>query len=95
MWEEHEKALQIAALKDAFVKIVCTTDTKPAEVLKASELVAKAEPAIPLVLQPVTPFGPVKRRPTPEQMLSFHAVASRNLKDVRVIPQMHKVMGAL
>ena len=75
MWEEHEKALQIAALKDAFVKIVCTTDTKPAEVLKASELVAKVEPAIPLVLQPVTPFGPVKRRPTPEQMLSFHAVA--------------------
>lgn len=94
-WEEHEKTLQVASLKETFVKVVCTHDTKPVEVLKAAEIVANVGSKIPLVLQPVTPFGPVKRRPTPDQMLSFQAVASRYLSDVRVIPQMHKIMGAL
>lgn len=95
LWEEHEKTLNVAYLKEVFVKVVCTHDTTSAEVLKGAEIVAKVDSKIPFVLQPVTPFGPVKRRPTPDQMLAFQAAASRHLLDVRVIPQMHKIMGAL
>jgi hypothetical protein len=46
-----------------------------------------------LVLQPVTPHGPVKHRPNPDQILAFQAIAKRRLKKVRVIPQVHRIFG--
>ena len=92
---DHRKALMVAAKKEVFVKIVFVKETPAKEIMDASEMIAEVDPNIPLVLQPVTPHGPVKHRPSAEEMLSFQAIAKRRLKRVLVIPQIHKVMGQL
>jgi len=91
--EDHKKALEVAALREVFVKIVYTRETKAKEIDEACDVIALINPDIPLVLQPVTPHGPVKHRPTPDQNLSFQSVARRRLNKVLVIPQVHKIMG--
>jgi organic radical activating enzyme len=92
-WKEHKKMLEIARAKELFVKIIITRETRPAEMIEAVSLMAAVDENIPLVLQPVTPHGPIKHRPSAEQLFSFHAIAARKLKTVRVIPQMHKILG--
>lgn len=92
-WKEHRKALEAACLKEAFVKIVFTRETKTKELMDAVALISEVDEGIPLVLQPATPFGPVKHRPNPDQILAFQAVARRKLRRVKVIPQVHRVMG--
>lgn len=89
----HKKALKIAAKKEVFVKIVFTRETKPTEIDDACSMIAEINADIPLVLQPVTPHGPVKHKPNPDEMLALQAVAKRRLKRVLVIPQVHRVMG--
>jgi 7-carboxy-7-deazaguanine synthase len=92
-WKEHKKALEIAYMKEVFVKIVFTRESKVKEIDEAVSLIAEVDDKIPLVLQPVTPHGPIKHRPNPDQMIAFHNVAKRKLKIVKVIPQVHKVLG--
>jgi organic radical activating enzyme len=94
-WKEHKKALEIAFLKEVFVKMVFTRETKAKEAMDAVALIAEVDERIPLVLQPVTPHGPVKHRPHPDQILAFQTIAKRKLKAVRVIPQVHKILGSL
>ena len=91
-WKEHKKALEAAYMKEVFVKIVFTKESRIKEIDEAASLIAGIDPKIPLVLQPVTPHGPVKHRPAVEEILAFQAAAKRKLKTVRVIPQIHKVL---
>lgn len=95
VWREHEEFLKISheARKDLFVKLVVTPDTADAEVRRAADLVRAVSPEIPLVLQPVTPWGAVKAKPAEEQLLRWRAWSSERLADVRVVPQMHRVWG--
>jgi 7-carboxy-7-deazaguanine synthase len=92
---EHKKALEAAKLKDVFVKVVIGKQTKPVEIENVSKAISEISGDIPLVLQPVTPVREIKHGPTPEQMLSFHAIAKRHLNNVRIIPQVHKLLGQL
>jgi len=92
-WKEHKKALEVAYTKEVFVKIVFTKESKIMEIDEAASLISGIDEKIPLILQPVTPHGPVKHRPGPEEILAFHAMAKRKLKNVRVIPQVHKIVG--
>jgi 7-carboxy-7-deazaguanine synthase len=93
--QEHKKALEVAASKEVFVKIVIGKQTKPIEIENASKAISEVNGEIPLVLQPVTPVREIKHGPTSEQMFSFHAIAKRHLSRVRVIPQVHKLLGQL
>ncbi len=77
------------------MKIVIGKQTKPVEIENASKAISEVNSEIPLVLQPVTPVREIKHGPTPEQMFSFHAIAKRHLNSVRVIPQVHKLLGQL
>lgn len=94
-WKEHKKALETAYMKEVFVKIVFTRESKAKEMDEAVSLIAEIDEKIPLVLQPVTPFGPIKHRPNPDQIIAFHTLAKRKLKKVKVIPQVQKIMGQL
>lgn len=47
-----------------------------------------------LVLQPITPLGGLHEAP-PEKMLKWQTRAMQVLKNVRVIPQTHKMMNQL
>ena len=48
-----------------------------------------------MIVQPVTPFGPVKQAPSPERLLALVIRLSSRLGDVRLIPQTHKGIGLL
>ncbi|PIS28829.1 hypothetical protein COT42_06830 [Candidatus Saganbacteria bacterium CG08_land_8_20_14_0_20_45_16] len=91
--KEHRRFLEVAYMKEVFVKIVFTKKSKIKEIDEAVRLIADVDEKIPLVLQPVTPHGAIKHRPLPDQIFAFYNVARRRLKTVRVIPQVHKVLG--
>ena len=88
----HKKFLQVAAKKDLYVKIVISAETSDEEFDAAINLIAETSPEILLILQPVTPVGKI-RATTSEKILSLQARALKILKDVRVIPQTHKLIN--
>ena len=55
--------------------------------------IAAVDPGVTLILQPVTPFGPVRETPSAERLLAVFRRVSRMLPDVRLIPQTHKLIG--
>lgn len=91
--EEHKNFIEIARGKDLYFKIVITGDTTTDEFREALAPVA-VTPDCLLILQPVTPMRGVSAT-SPAQMLDFQAIAARYVKDVRVIPQAHKLMNQL
>jgi organic radical activating enzyme len=94
-WREHEAFLQIARAKEVYVKVVISQETSEGEILLAIDLVKRIAPNIPFVLQPVTPFGPVRETIRPLQLENLLQVSKNQLGDVRVIPQMHPQWGIL
>lgn len=93
-WQEHHEFLRLAATKEVFVKLVITDQTNADEFAHALDLVTLVDADIPLVLQPVTPSNTCKAV-TPDAMLFYQESALKSLRNVRVIPQTHKLMGQL
>ena len=93
--DEHEAFLRVARrAPEVFVKIVITASSGDEEVLEAARRIARVDPQVLLVLQPVTPRGPVTERPSAAQLLALAAAAEAILPGVRVIPQTHPIYGA-
>ena len=93
--DEHEAFLRVARrAPEVFVKIVITASSSDDEVLEAARRIARVDPQVLLVLQPVTPRGPVTERPSAAQLLALAAAAEAILPGVRVIPQTHPIYGA-
>jgi organic radical activating enzyme len=93
--EAHERFLRTAlAAPEVVVKLVVTPASGDAEIDEACGRVGRVAPRAVLVLQPVTPCGGVRERPSAQRMLDLAARASRVCADVRVIPQTHPIYGA-
>lgn len=93
MWDEHRAFLEIASQKSVFVKVVIDQSTQEWEIERSCAIIGAVNPAIPLILQPMTlPDGGIAISAL--RALELQEVAS-SLKDVRVIPQTHKFMGQL
>ena len=90
----HEKFLREAVDKDLCVKIVVTGETSDEEFLSAIELVAHVDEKIFVVLQPVTPVNNVPAVAA-KKILQWQATALRHLRNVRIIPQTHKLIDML
>lgn len=74
-----------------FVKVVVLPETTEQSISPAVDGVASIDENIPFILQPVT-----SKRPVPPGLLfGLMDFAGRKLKDVRAIPQTHKMMGLL
>jgi organic radical activating enzyme len=56
--------------------------------------VAETAPETLFIIQPVTPYGGCKAA-SPEKILICQNYALTKLKDVRVIPQTHKMIGQI
>ena len=95
LWEEHDRFLKTAreAGKELFVKIVVTADTSDLELGQAFDQVAAVDPRIPLILQPVTPWGAVREGPSTDQLNRWRRQAAERLAEVRIIPQVHRMLG--
>ncbi|MDD3374450.1 MAG: 7-carboxy-7-deazaguanine synthase QueE [Candidatus Omnitrophica bacterium] len=89
-WKEHESFLNIATKKDVFVKCVISLDTTEDDVCFAAKLASKVNRDIVFILQPNTfemEAGVV------DQCQKFQRLCLKYLRDVRVIPQVHKIIG--
>jgi organic radical activating enzyme len=85
--------LRIAARRRVFVKIVVNQRADTDAVMDAALVVASVDPGIPLIIQPVTPAQPGVLAPAPEQLLAWQMTALSVLDDVRVLPQVHRLIG--
>lgn len=77
------------------LKLVLGPLAQEAELRLAFRVAAQEAPDSSLTLQPVTPFGTVGDAPTMDQMLRWHAIASEYVSEVRLIPQVHKLINVL
>ncbi|MCD6360380.1 MAG: 7-carboxy-7-deazaguanine synthase QueE [Armatimonadetes bacterium] len=85
--------LRLAQPRRVFVKMVVTDGVSPDEIEQTCRLVASVDPACPVFLQPVTPVVEGIRPPAARELLEMNARAARHLHWVRVVPQMHRMLG--
>jgi len=90
--EKELKTISIfSETSETFVKIVVLPETTSESLSSAVEGIASIDSNIPLILQPVTS----SRKVPGGQLLELMDFAGKKLKDVRAIPQTHKMMGLL
>jgi len=94
--DAHEHFLRRATRAGSvYVKVVLTRATDDAELEEVCLRIARVDPKVPLVLQPVSPHGPVRQTPDAARLLAWLRACRARLEDVRLIPQTHKLVGAL
>jgi organic radical activating enzyme len=92
--DAHERFLAVAKrAPHTVVKLVITNASQDAEIEAALARVARTHPQACVVLQPVTPMGSVAERVPSARMLALGRLAEERVRDVRVLPQLHPVMG--
>jgi len=88
-WVQHKEFLKVAARKEVFVKAVISANTHLGEVLKAAKLVADLDPKILFILQ-LNHLD--MKKGIIEDCLRYQKSCAKILKDVRILPQVHKFM---
>jgi 7-carboxy-7-deazaguanine synthase len=86
LWDMHEQCLRIAQQRDVFVKIIIDEHVLQEEIDRVCTIISSVDNNIPLVIQPV--FG--KQIP---RLLDLQKHTLTQLRDVRIIPQIHKILG--
>ncbi len=89
-WEDHRRFLLIAWEKTVFVKTVITKNTVDRDFEEAVELILSVDPNIPLVLQPATEE---LDEGLFQKLLDYQQEASKSLFDVRIIPQVQRLIS--
>ena len=94
-WEDARRCLEAVRGREAFVKIVILEDSDPDEVARAARLVRETDPAIRLVLQPVTPVSDATVEPSGRTLATLRQRCLDEGIEPLVIPQLHKLAGWL
>lgn len=92
LWRKHKQFLEIARNKNVYVKIVVEPHTREDEFLRAVNIIKKVRADIPLIIQPVTCKNKISQAAV-KKSFYFEELARRHLADVRIIPQMHVMIG--
>ncbi|HUI66699.1 MAG TPA: 7-carboxy-7-deazaguanine synthase QueE [Nitrospirota bacterium] len=87
-WDEHNKFLSLIRGKSVFIKAVITRDTHIDDILTSANIIAEIDVSIPFIIQPASG----QLTPEPVKLIEFQNAALQILQDVRVIPQVHKVL---
>lgn len=88
-WKEHREFLNIARQKEVFIKTVITSDTARNDVLLSADLVAEVDPKTLFILQP-NYFD--MSNGVMDKCREYQRICFDRLENVRIIPQMHKMM---
>lgn len=93
-WNEHLEFLKIASKKMVFVKAVVTPETTAEDIRQAVSLIKSLNKHIPFILQPATPVKKSDKEVDNKALLEFMEIGiDNNLEQIRVMPQVHKMMG--
>ena len=94
LFEEELACIKLALENDVetFVKVVALPSTTSGIITRVCKHLAGSR--VPLVLQPVTPSGRVHSSPSMTHVYRLtKAAAKAGVKEVAVIPQLHKLVG--
>ncbi len=94
-WEDARQCLEAVRGREAFVKVVILEDSDPDEVARAARLVRETDPAIWLVLQPVTAVSDATVEPSGRTLAIMRQRCLDEGIEPLVIPQLHKLAGWL
>ena len=89
-WQEHESFLRIASQKELFVKAVICNTTELVDLKKAIHLLSNFNQDCPFILQPNS-FE--NDRSLMNKIKEFQRFSLEFLSDVKVIPQMQRLVG--
>lgn len=89
-WKAHSDFLKASARKRVFVKSVITNRTTLSDIKKAVSVIEKVNKAVFFILQPATNDD---RPQKIKHIQEFLSVSSSRLDNVRLIPQVHKILG--
>ncbi len=92
LWKSHRLFLLKAREKPCYIKIVITGESSFQEVAQAVDIIKNVDASIPLILQPATPFN-TSYAPLIENVLKMQEMALEKLKDVRILPQVHRLIN--
>lgn len=93
-WGEHEAFLRLALNSpECYVKVVVTQGTEAADLECALELIRSVSQKLPVILQPASPTRAFGGAPSALSLSAFLDQGSSLLKGIRVIPQVHKILG--
>ena len=91
--KEHEQFLRIALKKETFIKMICSKEIDLIEFQELCAMIAHVAPRVPLILQPIS--GEVEGHEDPELMRllgELQTIALGILKDVRLVPRLHRIL---
>src|SRR5512133_397187 len=94
LWGLHRDFLRMAGGHNASVKIVIGNDSTLDEIRQACDIIADVDSTTPLFLQPLS-IADGGIGISVGHLLRLQETASARLPDIRVIPQMHRMLGAL
>ncbi len=77
------------------VKVVITPDTQAEDLDPICRTIAEVAPGASLILQPMTGRRVTELQPSSELLMSLLKHCTARVEDVRLIPQTHKLYGAL
>lgn len=89
-WQEHRVFLEQAVEKEVFVKSVVTHQTTLSDIKKAISVIEGVDKNIPFILQPVSYNDIIE---DVELLPLFFKAAKQELNHVKIIGQIHKVLG--
>lgn len=94
LWDMHAAFLREAYGSNVSVKVVIGEQTSEGEIQQICDVISAVDASLPIFLQPLTlSDGTIGINTT--SILHLQELASARLHNVRVIPQMHKLLGAL
>jgi len=89
-WKAHYDFLKASREKKVFVKSVITNKTTSSDIKKAVYIIEKINKAVFFILQPVTCNNRIQKI---KHLQEFLGMSSSRLDNVRLIPQVHKILG--
>jgi len=89
-WKDHFDFLKASGRKKVFVKSVITNKTTASDIKKAVSIIEEINKTAFFILQPVTINNRVQKI---KKAREFLGLAGSRLDNVRLIPQVHKILG--
>lgn len=91
-WSEHRTFLEACVGKVVYVKVPVDDGTREDEIAEAAALVGATSPAATVFLQPIV-SAEGEPRASAGRLARFYDQMAERVRDVRVLPQTHKLLG--